>query len=212
MLWLSRASSPLSALQQALVFKIKRCITLPFTDGFCYGSWFLSISYSRYIVPAISAGAWFIWKARCDAIFKNIQINYDAIVCKAIAHANEYTMQCSNLSGSKIILNNFSAAGNFVFVYMNQSLQNPVSSVGFFLVNTNYSILLAGCSPFLTDANLTNELIALNIALQIILDLQESIQHVLTVNTALREVINNADLTTYWRQIDQIHHTQTLLD
>lgn len=191
---------------------IKLATSLPFTDGFSSGSWLLNSSYSKYIVSVIFAGAWFIWKSRCDAIFKGSQPNYNAIMCKAIAHANEFTMHSSNL-GRKMILNNFSnAAGNFMFIYMNKSPQNPVSSVGFFLTNAKYIILLAGCAPFLTDANLTNELIALSIALQATLDLQMSVQHIFIVNAALREIINNADLTTCWRQMEQIHHIQALLE
>lgn len=88
-------------------------------------------------------------------------------------------MQNSNLFGRKLILNNFSkAANNFIFIYMNQSPHKPVSSVGFFLANANYAILLAGCAPFPTNTNFTDDLTSMNIALQVAPDLQTNIHHI----------------------------------
>lgn len=165
---------------------LKLNTALNFTDGFYSSSWLLYSSNTKYILAIIFAGAWLIWKARCDAIFKNSQPNYNSIISKSIDHANEFALQSSNFSGKKLVLNNFSnVAGNIMFLYINRCHHGQVCSVGLFLTNTNYSIILAGCAPFPTNAILTNELTALTIAFQAIVDQQMNIQHILIVNTAL---------------------------
>lgn len=51
-------------------------LCLAFLDGFNSGVWLTSYNYPIFTTSITAATAWFIWKARCDAIFRNISINY----------------------------------------------------------------------------------------------------------------------------------------
>lgn len=64
----------------------KAGVHISFPHGFYSGAWITDSNYSLYIISAISATAWFIWKSRCDAIFRNVNPNFPVIVLKALAH------------------------------------------------------------------------------------------------------------------------------
>lgn len=65
--------------------------THSFPDGFSSKAWLTDYNYPKYIISVIAAGAWFIWKTCCDAIFKNTLPNYPAIICRTLAHTNEFS-------------------------------------------------------------------------------------------------------------------------
>ncbi|XP_039129310.1 uncharacterized protein LOC120265457 isoform X2 [Dioscorea cayenensis subsp. rotundata] len=48
-------------------------------------------NYSNYINSVIAATAWMLWKSRCNIIFHNACINLPTVVCRALAHVQEYT-------------------------------------------------------------------------------------------------------------------------
>lgn len=105
---------------------------ISFTDGFATGVWLTNNAYSNFATSVIAAGAWFIWKASYDAIFRNISPNFYVIACKSIAHANEFSLEHMHLKGRKLILNNFSSSANqFLFTCATQD-HTSISSIGFY--------------------------------------------------------------------------------
>lgn len=150
-----------------------------FPTGFTSRLWLTDGSYSKRTISIIDSTAWFLWKTRCDVIFHNANINIPASVCKAIAHVQEHINCNSGLLGQKLILNNFSCCDElFLFAHISTNASTKVCSVGFFLSNANYSIILARCVALALDDHSRDDLFALEIALRATIQCHSPVKHI----------------------------------
>lgn len=90
---------------------------------------------------------------------------------RTYAHAFEFSQGSRNLIGRKLILSNFSSEdGNFLFTYARWSSNSMVSSIGFFISNSQYVISLEGCLAFPMDDNINADMAAIGVAIQATMD------------------------------------------
>lgn len=106
---------------------------IQFTDGFNSGTWITQSLYSKRIKIIIAYAAWFLWEARCDAIFHNINPNFYVIAHKALSYANENICGHENPICRKLILTNFACSdGLFLFSASSRNDQRQVGYGGAF--------------------------------------------------------------------------------
>lgn len=185
-------------------------LNISFPDGFSSGDWLIDYNYPKHIISIIAAGALFIWKIGCDAIFRNISPNYSAIVSRTLAHAIEYSQDNWNLIGKKLILSNFSSADGHT--YANWSHNSLVSSTEFFISDSHYVISLAGCLAFPTGDTTNANITSIDITLQAAMDFHIGIQHIFTVNSASMEILMSYESPFTWRFNQQTSNVKFLLD
>lgn len=179
---------------------------------FFSGKWITDFRYSQHTLAIIAAGAWFIWLGRCNAIFKNITFNQSTIVNQAIAHTREFNCFSDPL-GKKLLLYNFNYGdGNFLFFHAIGNSRTQVRSTGFFIANSNYKVILAGCISQSMLDNSLDELFALEVAMQTVLDFNIRIKNIFCDHHGVRELIWKPDLRTAWRFCPQISNLKFLLD
>lgn len=119
-----------------------------FSNGFSSGDWISQSMYSMRIKIIIAYAAWFLWKARCDAIFRNSRPNFIFIAHKALSYANQSSFAYGNYNCRHLILSNFvSSDGLFLFIATSWNDQTQVGFGGFFISSFNYVIVFAGCLP-----------------------------------------------------------------
>lgn len=130
-----------------------------FHDGFTTGNWITSDhnSLSNFAKAVVATTAWYIWKARCNAIFKNEEPNFINISRKAYALAQEYFVAAKHYHSKSLILSNFlSADAPFLFSVAFCSGDLNFGVAGFYITNANHVVSLAGCCGagfYITDAN-----------------------------------------------------------
>lgn len=116
---------------------------ISFPNGLTAGNWVTDCGYSIYIISVITATTWFIWKSRCDAIFRNLSPNFSAIICRALAHVQDHSIGGKDLLGQRLFLNNFSSTdGQFLFYHMRINHKTQVRMIGFFIANAIMLFLL----------------------------------------------------------------------
>lgn len=152
-------------------------------------------------------------KSHCDAIFRNANPNYPAIVCRAFAHVQEFINCRSDLLGQRLVLNNFTSAdGQFLFIHTCFNQSNKVSAFGFFITKPNYTVSIVGCCSQPFNNFPLNNLLALKIALHVALDNHITIQHIFNEDISTTRIITNPDPTLYWNYNNLIHNIQSLLN
>ncbi|XP_039145745.1 uncharacterized protein LOC120282984 [Dioscorea cayenensis subsp. rotundata] len=139
-----------------------------FLDGFSSGHW-LSPTNSVYDLrdqSVIAVTSWLIWKSRCNLIFRNESPDFNAIHVNALSHVREFSLSPTYLSGSRLILNNFSLIDSpFLFVSSLGKGEARDYGAGFYLSNACSQIICAGCCNNLADSILEADALALLIAL-----------------------------------------------
>ncbi|XP_039120733.1 uncharacterized protein LOC120257304 [Dioscorea cayenensis subsp. rotundata] len=93
--------------------------TFNFRNGFSSRSW-LSPSESGldlYTHSVIAVIARYIWKARCNKIFKNENLDCRSLASKAVAHTREYYYSSNSQQGRNLILHNFTALDSPFMVF-----------------------------------------------------------------------------------------------
>ncbi|XP_039130816.1 uncharacterized protein LOC120267185 [Dioscorea cayenensis subsp. rotundata] len=89
----------------------------PFSGGFCFGEWLICDLLSPFAKAVIASATWFLWKNRCDKIFRSFSVSSLVIVSRAFSHARDFSFAHADKFGSRLILNNFSFRdGLFLFV------------------------------------------------------------------------------------------------
>lgn len=83
-----------------------------FFDGVSSGIWLNQESTGNvcFIQSVIASTVWFIWKARCNKIFNNEQMDCRKVSNMAIGHVREYFFAPPPHMGRNFILNNFTFA------------------------------------------------------------------------------------------------------
>lgn len=135
--------------------------------------------YSKFIKSIATATAWYIWKARCNAIFKNEVHDFNSIPRKAYALAQEYSAASNPQRGKNLILADFSyAEGPFLFSATFCSRDMLMGGAGFYIVGSNYVISLAGCCPIANSSELDTKIKALLLSLQCVALQGINLQHI----------------------------------
>lgn len=184
-----------------------------FPSGFVSGNWLTDGYLPMNIISIIAAIAWFLWKAQCDAIFRNVPPNFPVMVSIAIAHVQEHINANRDLLGRRLILNNFSSAdGLLLFSHASFSQNTQVRSIGFFLSNSNGIVFFSGCSSQPMDSTSSDDLFALEVALQVALETHHRVQHIFLDNHTACICINSPEPTTSWRYNHQLSKLRALLE
>lgn len=188
-------------------------IHFAFPDGFLSGHWLIRFRHSFHCLATIAAAAWFIWVCRCNVIFKNILPNLSVIVAKVVAHIREYSIGSTDSIGRKLIVNNFTCAdGHFLFLHAISNHSTQVRSVGFIFVNSNCVVYLAGCFSQGMMDNSSDDLLALEVALQIAVNRHITVKHIFCAQANIAEFLSASDHTTIWCFQPQIDNVKFLLD
>lgn len=119
-----------------------------FEGGFSSGNWICSSmdGKSLFIQSIIVGTAWYIWKSRCNMVFRNDKLDCWLLPSKSVAYVREYFYTSASQPGRNLILNNFTAHDSPFMIFAakwNNELTN--SGAGFYIFYSNAKILLAGC-------------------------------------------------------------------
>lgn len=176
----------------------KACLfPIVFTSGY----WLqLSQGCHPAFIKAISAATvWFIWKAKCNYIFRNELPNYNTIASKAIGHAKEFSSYAKPQLGKSLIISNFfTSDGPLIFTSVVWHEEHFDGDTGFFISNSNLSIFLAGCSYILTISRMDAEANALIVALNNICNNNVSVQHIFISYSKLLAAIKIGWCFNHW--------------
>ena len=108
-------------------------------DSISSGNW-LDYRYSgvpKHMASVTAAVVWFVWKARCDLIFKNRQPNYSWIARMAIAHIQEFSTASTGHLGKNFFLLNKPAPGSYcIFSAALGAVEAVNGGAGFCIVGT----------------------------------------------------------------------------
>lgn len=85
-------------------------------DNICSRAWISAYNFSMYSIALIANTIWILWKARYDAIFKNVSLNYTIIMNIVVSHVKEYMQGGARLDGKHLIMSNYNQAeGPYLF-------------------------------------------------------------------------------------------------
>lgn len=178
---------------------------ISFPDNISAGFWLTDYNLSFHTVSVIAACLWFLWKARCDAIFNNVKPNCFIIASKAIAHAKDHLLEKSSLLGRRLLLNNFTQAnGLFLFYALRWNDSSKTGKVGFLVSNHAYIISCAGCCTFYADSIIEAGLQALCIAIRSSLDRHLDFRCILHCNRDLSQLLKADRNPVVWRSSHSI--------
>ncbi|KAH7657245.1 hypothetical protein IHE45_17G008900 [Dioscorea alata] len=187
-------------------------IRLHFSDGFVSGNWISNDRYSMKIKVTIALVAWFLWKARCDAIFRNSMPNFSAIAHKSLSFANTNLCAFRNPLCRKLILSNYTSSdGLFLFSTSSWNDATQVGSGGFFVSSFNYNIFLAGSLPISAETHAEAELITLAAALNSVINLHLQIRNLFVSKSFTSAFTSTRDAACSWRLLPYIDSVKRLL-
>lgn len=107
---------------------------------------------------------------------------------------------------------NFSnAVGLFLFSHVNCNHNTRVSSIGFFITNTDYVILLACCCSHPLDVATKDDLFGLSMVLRVAADYHYSIKHICANNSETPAIIYGPAQVTTLSFNSQIEDIRSLL-
>ncbi|XP_039125466.1 uncharacterized protein LOC120261592 [Dioscorea cayenensis subsp. rotundata] len=171
----------------------KLSISNPLADGFCSGGWLLCDLISPFAKAVIASASWFLWKNRCDKIFRGYSVSSLVIVARAFSHAKEFSFAHADKLGSRLILNNFSFRdGLFLFVASQWNEASEVGNVGFFCVSSNLSVMLAGAGPIQARSAEDADLLAICTAIQASVDAGLSLTHCFITGPGSSRIISQS--------------------
>lgn len=142
-------------------------------NGITSGDWLVPnlIGNDHFTHYVIASTAWFIWKTRCNRLFRNEPLNCHKTSRLAIRHIREYLCTFSLNMGENFILNSFSIT-DIPFIF-SASVWNSTSNsvgVGFIIVNSSLVFLGAGCCSLFADIKVKDEAKSLSFALNTLQD------------------------------------------
>lgn len=108
-------------------------INISFPDYISLCSWITDYKFFIHTISVIAANIWYLWKARCDAIFNCINPNFPSIAIRAIALVKDFMQENTSLLGRHLLLSNFSHVdGLFLFYAHKWNETNKTGNLGFF--------------------------------------------------------------------------------
>ncbi|KAH7658926.1 hypothetical protein IHE45_17G121300 [Dioscorea alata] len=187
-------------------------ISFHFSDGFVSGNWLSNARYSMKNKVTIALAAWFLWKARCDAIFRNSRPNFAAIAHKTLSFANTNLCAFRNPLCRKLILSNYTSSdGLFLFSASSWNEATQVGSGGFFVSSFSYNIFLAGSLPISAETHAEAELITLAAALNSVINSHLQIRNLFVSKSSASAFTFSRDAACSWRLHPHIDNVMRLL-
>lgn len=172
------------------------------SNGVTSGDWLNTalIAHDIYTKLVIASTTWFIWKARCNRIFRNEPLNCLTVYKSAIGHVREYSSISSIQIGKHFIQFNFSISDTpIIFVTANWNQATSTAGIGFLAVDTTPKFLRAGSCSVAVDSEVNAEAKALIITLKILLDWHFHPRHILFNDAVLIEAIKRGHPLVAWR-------------
>ncbi|XP_039130949.1 uncharacterized protein LOC120267377 [Dioscorea cayenensis subsp. rotundata] len=167
-------------------------VAISFPAGFRFREWLICASNNTYVKAVVVATTWFIWKNRCDRIFWNYSVSSQVIISRAIAHARDFSLVHADQFGWRLLLNNFTMNdGPFLFIASFWSEASEVGGAGLFCVSTNCSGLVAGACPIHAISEAEPNLLAINLALQAMVDTGIMIRHLFITSPAAAKSLSS---------------------
>ncbi|KAJ0978384.1 hypothetical protein J5N97_013858 [Dioscorea zingiberensis] len=148
----------------------------------------------------VAAVTWYIWKARCDTIFKQRRPDFRWIADKAMEHVKDFYSATAERVGKSFYLLNRPPPG-YVYIYNAAcwDLVKGKGGAGFCIIDSNACVLLAGCCPMQIcskmDAGVKSVLTAISWAQRE----NFSIQGTLVSCTEVWKAVNGHDNEADWR-------------
>ncbi|KAH7679239.1 Reverse transcriptase zinc-binding domain-containing protein [Dioscorea alata] len=124
---------------------IKRYINL--TDEIFSGHWILQgfSGNDTHTQSVIAATIWFIWKARCNRIFRDEGLDYHIIASRAIGHVREYSCTNSFQVRKYFIGDNFTFSDSpIILIASVYNLDGLIAGLGFITVDSFSNFIFAG--------------------------------------------------------------------
>lgn len=139
-------------------------------DNISTGFWLQNTSYAKHhcIASLITAASWFIWKSRCNIIFKGYLRDPHQIALQAFDHVHEFNKSAC-YQREIFLLNHFNTNSADFYLFTDGSWvhSNHFIGVGFVIINSNQKILVAGCIIIEVRSALEAEVGAVEIALKV---------------------------------------------
>lgn len=120
-----------------------------------------------YIQSVIAATIWFIWKARCNRIFKMEELDCQLVSIRATGHVREYSYASSLHLRNNFIMHNFDHANSPIMMIAyahNSDLIN--AGLSFVVYDSNSNMVCSGCCGSPVNTDLEAAVCALSFALQ----------------------------------------------
>lgn len=128
-----------------------------FPEGITVGIWLEKHQKdsSLYKASVIAAAIWIFCKGRCNKIFQNRRPNFDLIAWKAIDHVKEIKAAPLDQMGKHFYILNRPIAGTYgLYPAAFGSAEPSISGTGFYIIDSNFTILLASCCQVINNSNL----------------------------------------------------------
>ncbi|KAJ0988500.1 hypothetical protein J5N97_006856 [Dioscorea zingiberensis] len=166
------------------------------------GEWldFYRPGNSKYMASIVAAVFWYIWKSRCDKIFKERRPDFSWIAKMAVEHVKDYSAVTADRMGKSFFLINRPAHG-YVCIYSAAcwDLNNGKGGAGICIVDSNACILLAGCCSMQANSKMDAGAKAVLIAMEWAYRENYNIKRLLVSCTELWKTMNGQDSEIEWR-------------
>lgn len=186
--------------------------SLDISDHFELGIWldFSLSSHSWTTASLIAATLWYIWKARCDSIFRNIILDPSQVARTAAAHSQDFKLNRADYNLIKYLVHNGPRPGHLgVFSASAWNVATGKCGGGFILVDSDYKIVCAGFGPARLDSKVAMEAMALMAALRLINEDGGRCSHIFTSSMELWTALFSNEEVNLWRHsncLDELCH------
>lgn len=161
-------------------------------NGITSGDWLNTDLFGNdlYTKSVIASTAWFIWKARCNGIFRIEPLNCFTTYKLALGHIRKYSITSSVHIGKILIQNNFSSSDSpFIFIAATWNLATSIVGIAFFNVDSSSAFLRACCYSVFAESDDDVEAKAMIITLKILLDWRLLTKHIFSNDAALVKAV-----------------------
>ncbi|XP_039119193.1 uncharacterized protein LOC120255437 [Dioscorea cayenensis subsp. rotundata] len=159
----------------------------------------------RFIQSIIASTVWFIWKARCNKIFNNVQLDSYKVSCWATGHVREFSYAPSPHSGRNFILNNYTFADSPILLTATAfNANNSMDGLGFIASDYNANMLRSGCCWCPANSYLEAATKAICFSLQDVIIMGLHIKSILSPCADLVNAVKTDCCLDIWRLHPQI--------
>lgn len=186
--------------------------TISFPNGFISGVWSETdhCVYPNFVKSVVVGSAWYIWKTRCNVIFRHEELDFNSIPRRAYALSQEYYTASNHQKGKNLILLNFSYPDSpFLFLTALFSRDFSLGGAGFFVTNSNYNISLARCCQILVSSEMDVEIKTLLMQCTALHNIK--IQQIFTTCTNLQNALQADNAKIDWGSILAFNHLRQLI-
>lgn len=116
-------------------------------DSISTGFWldFSHVDSSKFKASIIATTCWYIWKTRCDYIFKNKSPDYTIGARTVVGHVRDYSVSSAAQKGFQFFYANKPQAGHLhVYVAGNWRSNTGKAGLGFIMIDSNAMVKCVG--------------------------------------------------------------------